>query len=317
MLKFILKRIYTAIPTLFLISLFIFGLQKLIPGDPALILAGEDRSPEAIAYIRDAYHLNEPIINQYLYWLGDALQGDLGTSIRSDESVTSLLLTKLPVTIELSIFAMLFAIVISIPMSVIAAVKKNSGWDFSSSLVALAGQSIPNFWLGFMMILLVSVRWGLLPASGYVGPTESLVQNLQTMIMPAFVLGTGLAATLFRHSRGAMLEVLAADFIRTARAKGVSRKVIYLKHALRNALIPVVTMATIQFGELLGGAVLTEQVFTIPGLGKLIVDSVFNRDFPVVQGVVMFSALMFIVSNIVADIAYYVLDPKLRHREVY
>ncbi|SDG68804.1 peptide/nickel transport system permease protein [Vibrio xiamenensis] len=317
MLKFILKRIYTAIPTLFLISLFIFGLQKLIPGDPALILAGEDRSLEAIAYIRDAYHLNEPIINQYLYWLGDALQGDLGTSIRSDESVTSLLLTKLPVTIELSIFAMLFAIVISIPMSVIAAVKKNSGWDFSSSLVALAGQSIPNFWLGFMMILLVSVRWGLLPASGYVGPTESLVQNLQTMIMPAFVLGTGLAATLFRHSRGAMLEVLAADFIRTARAKGVSRKVIYLKHALRNALIPVVTMATIQFGELLGGAVLTEQVFTIPGLGKLIVDSVFNRDFPVVQGVVMFSALMFIVSNIVADIAYYVLDPKLRHREVY
>ncbi len=317
MLKFIVKRIYTAIPTLFLISLFIFGLQKLIPGDPALILAGEDRSPEAIEYIRAAYHLNEPIINQYLYWLGDALQGDLGTSIRSDESVTSLLLSKLPVTIELSIFAMLFAIVISIPMSVIAAVKKNSGWDFSSSLVALAGQSIPNFWLGFMMILLVSVRWGLLPASGYVGPTESLMQNLQTMVMPAFVLGTGLAATLFRHSRGAMLEVLAADFIRTARAKGVPRKIIYLKHALRNALIPVVTMATIQFGELLGGAVLTEQVFTIPGLGKLIVDSVFNRDFPVVQGVVMFSALMFIVSNIVADIAYYVLDPKLRHREVY
>ena len=317
MLKFILKRIYTAIPTLFLISLFIFGLQKLIPGDPALILAGEDRSPEAIAYIRDAYHLNEPFINQYLYWLGDALQGDLGTSIRSDESVTSLLLSKLSVTIELSVLAMLFAILISIPMSVIAAVRKNSGWDFSSSLVALAGQSIPNFWLGFMMILLVSVRWGLLPASGYVGPTESLLQNLQTMIMPAFVLGTGLAATLFRHSRGAMLEVLAADFIRTARAKGVSRKMIYLKHALRNALIPVVTMATIQFGELLGGAVLTEQVFTIPGLGKLIVDSVFNRDFPVVQGVVMFSALMFIVSNIVADIAYYVLDPKLRHREVY
>ncbi len=317
MLKFILKRIYTAIPTLVLISLFIFGLQKLIPGDPALILAGEDRSPEAIAYIRDAYHLNEPIINQYLYWLGGALQGDLGTSIRNDEPVTSLLLTKLPVTLELSIFAMLFAIVISIPMSVIAAVKKNSGWDFSSSLLALAGQSIPNFWLGFMMILLVSVRWGLLPASGYVGPTEDLIQNLQTMVMPAFVLGTGLAATLFRHSRGAMLEVLAADFIRTARAKGVSRKVIYLKHALRNALIPVVTMATIQFGELLGGAVLTEQVFTIPGLGKLIVDSVFNRDFPVVQGVVMFSALMFIVSNIVADIAYYVLDPKLRHREVY
>lgn len=316
MLKFILKRLYTSIPTLLLISLFIFSLQKLIPGDPALMLAGEDRSPEAIAYIRATYHLNEPVINQYFYWLGNALQGDLGTSIRSDEPVTSLLLSKLPVTIELSILAMFFALAISIPMSVVASVKKNSGWDLSSSLIALAGQSIPNFWLGFMMILLVSVRWGLLPASGYVGPTESLSQNLQTMIMPAFVLGTGLAATLFRHSRGAILEILAADFIRTARAKGVPRKIIYVKHALRNSLIPVVTMATIQFGELLGGAVLTEQVFTIPGLGKLIVDSVFNRDFPVVQGVVMFSALMFIVSNIAADIAYYVLDPKLRHREV-
>lgn len=316
MLKFILRRIYTAIPTLLLISLFIFGLQKLIPGDPALILAGEDRSPEAIAYIHEAYHLDEPFLVQYFYWLSDAVRGDLGTSIKSDESVTSLLLAKLPVTIELSIFAMLFALVISIPMSVIAAVKRGSKWDYSSSFVALAGQSIPNFWLGFMLILLVSVRWGLLPASGYVNPWESLSQNIQTMIMPAFVLGTGLAATLFRHSRGAMLEVLAADFIRTARAKGVARKTIYLKHALRNALIPVVTMATIQFGELLGGAVLTEQVFTIPGLGKLIVDSVFNRDFPVVQGVVMFSALMFIISNIVADIAYYVLDPKLRHREV-
>lgn len=287
-----------------------------MPGDPALMLAGEDRSPEAINYIRELYHLNEPFIVQYLYWLGDVLQGDFGTSIRSDESVMDLLLLKLPVTIELSILSMLFAILISIPMSIIAAVKKNSGWDFSSSIFALIGQSIPNFWLGFMMILLVSVHWGILPASGYVSPFESLSQNIQTMIMPAFVLGTGLAATIFRHSRGAMLEVLAADFIRTARAKGVKRKTIYLKHALRNALIPVVTMITIQFGELLGGAVLTEQVFTIPGLGKLIVDSVYNRDFPVVQGIVMFSALMFIFSNIIADSAYYLLDPKLRHREV-
>ncbi|WP_372882145.1 ABC transporter permease [Psychromonas sp.] len=316
MLKFIINRIYIAIPTLFLISFFIFGLQKLMPGDPALMLAGEDRSPEAINYIRELYHLNEPFIVQYLYWLGDVLQGDFGTSIRSDESVMDLLLLKLPVTIELSILSMLFAILISIPMSIIAAVKKNSGWDFSSSIFALIGQSIPNFWLGFMMILLVSVHWGILPASGYVSPFESLSQNIQTMIMPAFVLGTGLAATIFRHSRGAMLEVLAADFIRTARAKGVKRKTIYLKHALRNALIPVVTMITIQFGELLGGAVLTEQVFTIPGLGKLIVDSVYNRDFPVVQGIVMFSALMFIFSNIIADSAYYLLDPKLRHREV-
>jgi len=316
MLKFILHRIYIAIPTLFLISLFIFGLQKLMPGDPALLLAGEDRSPEAIEYIREMYHLNEPFIMQYLHWLLGVLQGDFGTSIRSDEPVIDLLLLKLPVTIELSILSMLFAICISIPMSILAAVKKNSGWDLSSSIFALIGQSIPNFWLGFMLILLISVKWGLLPASGYVSPFESLYQNLQTMLMPAFVLGTGLAAAIFRHSRSAMLEVLTADFIRTARAKGVKRRVIYLKHALRNALIPVVTMITLLFGELLGGAVLTEQVFTIPGLGKLIVDSVYNRDFPVVQGVVMFSALMFILSNILADASYYLLDPKLRSREV-
>ncbi|MBF9000210.1 MULTISPECIES: ABC transporter permease [Vibrio] len=317
MLSFILKRLYTAIPTLLLISLFIFGLQKLIPGDPALILAGEDRSPEALAYIRDMYHLNEPFITQYFYWISNALTGDLGTSMKTSQPVVDLLLSKLPVTIELSLLAMAFALVISIPMSVIAAVKRNSKWDIGASIFALAGQSIPNFWLGFMMILLVSVSWGLLPASGYVSPLESLSQNLETMVMPAFVLGTALAATLFRHSRGAMLEVLSADYIRTARAKGVKRKTIYLKHALRNALIPVVTLATIQFGELLGGAVLTEQVFTIPGLGKLIVDSVYNRDFPVVQGVVMFSALMFILSNILADAAYYLLDPKLRIREVH
>lgn len=316
MFKFILNRIYIAIPTLLLISLFVFGLQKLMPGDPALILAGEDRSPEAINYIREAYHLNEPFIVQYFYWLGGVLQGDLGTSIRSDQSVMELLLFKLPVTIELSILSILFAICISIPMSIISAVKKNSGWDFSSSIFALIGQSIPNFWLGFMLILLVSVKWGLLPASGYMSPFEDLWQNVQTMVMPAFVLGTGLAATIFRHSRSAMLEVLSLDFIRTARAKGVKRKAIYFKHALRNALIPVVTMVTILFGELLGGAVLTEQVFTIPGLGKLIVDSVYNRDFPVVQGVVMFSALIFIFSNILADASYYLLDPKLRNREV-
>lgn len=317
MLSFIFKRLYTAIPTLLLISLFIFGLQKLIPGDPALVLAGEDRSPEALAYIREAYHLNEPFINQYFYWISEALTGNLGTSMKTSQPVVDLLLAKLPVTIELSLLAMAFALIISIPMSVIAAVKRNSKWDFSASIFALAGQSIPNFWLGFMMILLISVRWGWLPASGYVSPLESIAQNIETMIMPAFVLGTGLAATLFRHSRGAMLEVLSADYIRTARAKGVKRKAIYLKHALRNALIPVVTLATIQFGELLGGAVLTEQVFTIPGIGKLIVDSVYNRDFPVVQGVVMFSALMFILSNIVADVAYYLLDPKLRIREVH
>ncbi|UJF17896.1 ABC transporter permease [Vibrio sp. SS-MA-C1-2] len=316
MLTFILKRLLSSIPTLFLISLIIFILQKMIPGDPALVLAGEDKSPEALAYIRELYHLNESVLMQYFYWLSGVVQGDFGTSIRTAQPVMELLISKLPVTLELSLLSMLIALLISIPMGVIAAVKKNSKWDVISSFFALAGQSIPNFWLGFMLILLVSVRWGVLPASGYVSPQEDLLLNLQTMIMPSLVLGTGIAAVLFRHTRGAMSEVLHADYIRTARAKGVNRYIIFIKHGLKNAIIPVITLSTIQFGELMGGAVLTEQVFTIPGLGKLIVDSVYNRDFPVVQGVVLFSALSFIICNILADVAYYVFNPKLRHQEV-
>ncbi|WP_110649250.1 ABC transporter permease [Salinicola peritrichatus] len=312
MLGFIVRRLLIALPTLFLITLMVFSLQLLLPGDPALALAGEERDPAVIEAIREQYHLNDPIPVQYAHWLIAALHGDLGISLRNREPVTSLIVDKLPVTLELAILAMLIALVIGIAAGLVSAIKKGSRWDFGANVVALSGISVPNFWLGIMLILLISVRWGWLPASGYTSPLDSLAQNLEMMIMPAVVLGTAIAGVMMRHTRSAMISAIHADYVRTARAKGLSERVVMLKHALRNALVPVVTMGTLQFGELLSGAVLTEQVFTIPGFGKLIVDAVFNRDYAVVQGVVLFTGTVYILMNLLADLLYYLLNPRLR-----
>lgn len=312
MLLFILRRILIAIPTLILVSIFVFSLQKLLPGDPILVMAGEDRDPEVIALLREKYHMNEPIVVQYLYWAGDVLRGDLGISLRTNEPVLDLIASKLPVTIQLAVMSMLFAFLIGIPAGILSAVHKGTWVDWLANLVALSGLSIPNFWLGIMLILLVSVNLGWLPASGYESPWVDPWKSLTTMIMPAFVLGTALAATLMRHTRSAMLGVLQADYVRTARAKGLRGRVVIIKHAFRNAVLPVVTLSALLFGELLAGAVLTEQIFTIPGFGKLIVDAVFNRDYAVVQGVVLCTAVGFIFMNLVADVLYVILNPRLR-----
>lgn len=312
MYRYIGKRLLIAIPTLILISLFVFSLQKLLPGDPALVMAGEQRDPAAIAFIREKYHLNEPIPIQYLYWVNDMAHGDFGTSLRTNEPVLTLIGQKLPVTLQLAVMAMILALVIGIPTGILSAVKKGTVTDYIANIVALSGLSIPNFWLGIMLILLVSVRLGWLPASGYVSPLEDPGRSIQTMIMPAFVLGTAIASAFMRHTRSAMLGVLQSDYVRTARAKGLTEQVVVLKHAFRNALIPIVTLAALIFGELLAGAVLTEQIFTIPGFGKLIVDAVFNRDYAVVQGIVLCTAVAFIVMNLLADVAYVLLNPRLR-----
>ncbi len=312
MARYIGKRLLIAIPTLILISLFVFSLQKLLPGDPALVMAGEQRDPAAIAFIREKYHLNEPIPMQYLYWVGGMAHGDFGTSLRTNEPVLTLIGQKLPVTLQLAVMAMILALVIGIPAGILSAVKKGTLTDYIANIVALSGLSIPNFWLGIMLILLVSVRLGWLPASGYVSPLEDPGRSFQTMIMPAFVLGTAIAAAFMRHTRSAMLGVLQSDYVRTARAKGLTETVVVLKHAFRNALIPIVTLAALIFGELLAGAVLTEQIFTIPGFGKLIVDAVFNRDYAVVQGIVLCTAVAFILMNLLADVAYVLLNPRLR-----
>jgi peptide/nickel transport system permease protein len=312
MLTFILRRLLIAIPTLLIVSVFVFTLQKLLPGDPALVLAGEERDPEVLAFIREKYRLNDPIIHQYFYWLGGLVQGDLGISLRTNQPVLQLIADKLPVTIQLAVMAMAIAMAIGIPAGILSAVKKGGPIDYIANFVALSGLSIPNFWLGIMLILLVSVQLGWLPASGYVSPLEDPARSFQTMIMPAFVLGTALAATLMRHTRSAMLGVLKADYVRTARAKGLGERVVVIKHAFRNALLPIVTLGALLFGELLAGAVLTEQIFTIPGFGKLIVDAVFTRDYAVVQGVVLCTAAGFILMNLIADILYFLLNPRMR-----
>ncbi|MGJ8602767.1 MAG: ABC transporter permease [Marivita sp.] len=312
MLPFLLRRILIAIPTIILISIFVFLMQKLLPGDPLLVLAGEERDPEVLEFLREKYRLNDPIWRQYLAWIWNALQGDLGISLRTNQPVTELIAQKLPVTIQLAIMSLIFALVIGIPAGILSAVKKGTATDYIANIVALSGLSIPNFWLGIMLILLVSVKWQLLPASGYVPLSEDFWQSIKTMLMPSFVLGTALAATLMRHTRSSMLGVMSADYVRTARAKGLSERVVILKHALRNALTPIVTLTALLFGELVAGAVLTEQIFTIPGFGKLVVDAVFNRDYAVVQGIVLVTAVGFIMMNLIADALYFVLNPRLR-----
>ncbi len=312
MLSYFLRRVAIAIPTILLISIFVFALQKLLPGDPLLVLAGEERDPEVLEFLREKYRLNDPIPVQYITWVGNALQGDLGTSFRTNQPVTELIGQKLPVTIQLAVMSLIFAVLIGIPAGILSAYKKGTLTDYIANIVALSGLSIPNFWLGIMLILLVSVKWQLLPASGYVPLSEDFWLSIKTMLMPAFVLGTALAATLMRHTRSAMLGVLTSDYVRTARAKGLSERKVVLKHAFRNALTPIVTLTALLFGELIAGAVLTEQIFTVPGFGKLVVDAVFNRDYAVVQGIVLVTAVGFIIMNLLADMAYFLLNPRLR-----
>lgn len=313
MFKIILRRVLVAIPTLILVSMIVFLLQKLLPGDAVLTMAGEERDPAVLEYLREKYKLNASWPVQYWAWVTNVIQGDLGSSLRTDVPVTQLIAQKLPVTLQLATMAMCFAIVVGVPMGIIAAVRKGTLTEMGANVAALSGMSIPNFWLGIMLIMLVSVKWRLLPASGYVSPTEDFWLSMKTMLMPALVLSTAIAAYLMRHTRSAMLEALNADYVRTARAKGVSARRVVLRHALRNALMPIVTLVTLLFGELMAGAVLTEQVFTIPGFGKLIVDAVFTRDYAVVQGVVLCVAVGFIVMNLLADILYILVNPRLRH----
>jgi peptide/nickel transport system permease protein len=314
MVALILNRVLIAIPTLLIVSMLVFALQHALPGDPFLVIAGEERDPETIARLRALYRMDDPVVVQYFAWLGQVAQGEFGRSLRTGEPVLGLVAQKLPVTLQLAVAAMIVALAIGLPAGILAAVRKGGAVDYAASTVALAGLSIPNFWLGIMLILLISVEWGLLPASGYVPFFSDPIGAIETLIMPAFVLGTGLAAFIMRHTRSAMLEVMRADYIRTARAKGLEESVVINRHALRNALAPVITLSTILFGELLAGAVLTEQVFTIPGFGKLIIDAVFNRDYGVVQGVVLCTAIGFIVMNLVADVLYIVVNPRLRGR---
>ncbi len=306
-------RLLQVLPTILLVSVLVFALQQLMPGDPAVVLAGEERGdPVVLAQIRSELWLDRSLPAQYLHWIGGVLHGDLGFSWRIRQPVSELVLTKLPVTLQLGAMAFLIALLIGVPAGILSAANRNKPLDYVANLIGLAGLSTPNFWLGIMLILLVSVQLGWLPPSGYVPLAEDWRQSLATTIMPAFVLGNSIAAILMRHTRSAMLQALDQDYVRTARAKGLRERTVVLRHAFRNALVPVVTLGALELGTLLSGAVLTEQVFSIPGFGKLVVDAVFNRDYPVVQGVVLVTAGLFILLNLLADVLYVVINPRLR-----
>jgi peptide/nickel transport system permease protein len=314
MLDFLARRCAISALTLFLITIIVFTGVRLIPGDPARVMAGTDADEAGLAEIRAKYGLDDPIPVQYLRWLALALRGDLGESIRTREPVVKTVATKLPITLQLAGFAICIAVAIAIPAGIFSAVRRNTLWDFLANAVSLCGVSIPSFWLGIMLILLLSVRLHLLPASGFVPFFQDPLANLQRMVMPAFVLGAALAAVLMRQTRNSMIEVMSANYIRTAYSKGLAEGVVVLRHALRNGLIPIVTILGLQMGALMGGAVVTEQIFVVPGFGRLIVESVFTRDYPLVQGVVLITASSYVLINLLVDVSYSLLNPRIRVR---
>jgi len=278
------------------------------------VMAGTEADAAGLEEIRQKYGLRDPVPVQYLKWAGRALRGDLGESIRTKEPVLRLIRQKLPITLQLALYSLVIALLIAVPAGVLAAVRRNTVWDYLASGVSLCGVSIPNFWLGIMLILFLSVRLQWLPASGFVSPFEDLWGNTQRLLMPAFVLGAALAAVLMRQTRNSMIEVLSADYIRTAYAKGLRTGLVVFRHAIRNGLIPVITIFGLQLGALIGGAVVTEQIFVVPGFGRLILEGVFTRDYPIVQGVVLITASAYVLVNLLVDVSYSLLNPRIRIR---
>lgn len=308
---YIARRAGASLLTLFIATIVVFVGVRALPGDPAIALSAENPSPQVIAAIRHEYALDKPLPVQYVVWLGKALHGNLGTSPKTGLPVAQSLAERLPITLELTILAMVIAIAVGLPIGILAAVRRGSLADYLASTTAIAGLSVPHFWLGILFILAFAVNLQWLPASGFV-PLTDPGANLAHMIMPAAVLGIGMAAVVMRQMRSAMLESLGADYIRTARAKGMSEGVVVGMHALRNSLITVVTVLGLQLGVLISGAVITEQIFIIPGIGKLTIDSVFSRDYPTLQGVVLITATGYILANLVTDICYSLLNPRIR-----
>ena len=296
------------------ISLIVFVLVHLVPGDVVSILLGPTTSPEAREALRKLFGLDEPLQVQYVRWLGGVLHGDLGTSLRTGQPVLSSILDRFSVTLELTGLAMVVALLIGVPAGLIGAVKQYSKLDYAVTLFALAGLSVPNFLLATLMILLLSLSVRLLPPSGYVAFSVDPAQNLRLMAMPALALGLGAASYITRMTRSSVLETLRQDFVRTAYAKGLPSLAVIIGHALKNALIPIVTVVGIQLGYLLGGAVIVEAIFAVPGVGRLALDGINMRDYPVVQGTVLFITVVFVFINLAVDVLYAYLDPRVHYR---
>jgi peptide/nickel transport system permease protein len=308
---FLLRKVGAALIVLVLASMLVFIGVRAIPGDPATALGAENRDPAVLAAIRHKYRLDEPLPLQYLNWVSLAVRGDLGRDQR-ELSVSNTIVHRLPITLELAGLAILIGSVIGITAGVIAAVRRGKPTDYAATSVALVGLSVPHFWLGIMMIIYFAVKLNWLPAGGYVPFSQDPIQNLEHMLMPAVVLGTGLSAVLMRQMRSSMLGALGADYVRTARAKGLSEWSVVGKHALRNSLITVTTVIGLQLGALISGAVITEQIFVIPGFGRLTIDAVNQRDYTLLQGVVLVAAAGYVIVNLFVDVVYTFLNPRIR-----
>jgi peptide/nickel transport system permease protein len=312
-LLYIAKRLLITIPVLFGMSLLVFSLIHLVPGDPAQVMLGLTATPENVATLHKQLRLDDPLWRQYLTWLWNLLHGDLGTDFRSHEPLTQMLLRRLPVTLELTLFATLIAVVIAIPLGVVAAARRRGAADVTGTALSLFGISVPDFWLGVLLILVVSMRLDWLPPSGYRPLKDGLVSNLRYMTLPALTLAISMSAVLMRTTRAAMVEVLDQDFITFTRAKGLRERLVIYKHALRNASIPIVTVLGLQFGYLLGGAVIVENLFGLPGIGRMTLNAVNTRSYPIVQGGVLVIGLLFMVVNLATDLLYAALNPRIRY----
>ncbi len=316
MRNFVIQRLAALIPTLLGVSVIVFLVIHLIPGDTITAMIGTQYKLTEVqaASLRAYFGLDKPLWEQYLRWILAAVRGDLGYSVRSGQSVMSEILRSFPVTLELALFSMVIALTLGLPIGILSAVRRDTPVDFFGRLFALIGLALPNFWLGTLIILVLSVVFGIMPNSGdYVSFTEAPLKNLSQLFFPAITLGFAFTASIMRTTRSAMLEVLRQDYVRTARGKGVLERNVIVTHSLRNALIPLITIIGVEFGYLLGGAVIVENVFALPGIGRLIINGIDQRDYAVVQGTVLFVAVCFVLINLLVDIIYAYSDPRIRY----
>lgn len=313
-MRMIAGRLLALLPVLFGLCVLSFALLASVPGDPVTAMLGLEADPAAIAALRAKYALDDPLPLRFLAWFWQVLQGDLGRSIQTGRPVLAMIGAALVPTLQLALAALLVSLVIAIPAGVVAATRRNGAADFTATLLALCGLSLPSFWLGILLIMGFSIALPVLPSSGHAPLLADPGEALRHLALPALTLGAAMAAATMRMTRAAMIEVLSADYIRTARAKGLPARRVVWRHALRNALMPVVTLVGLQLGQLMGGVVVTESVFSWPGIGKLTVDAIFARDYPVVQGAILVTATLFVLINLATDLLYTVLDPRLRSR---
>lgn len=311
MISNIIKKLLSMIPLLLIISIVLFFLINALPGDATMSLIGETASEEYVAQLREKMGLDKPPIQRYGAWLWDLLHGDMGDSLTTSETVAQKIAMRFPITMEITLVSMVISVLTALPLGVLSAIKRNTAGDVVGSIISMLGVAMPSFWLGLLLVMFFAVQNGWLPASGFIPFSENPLGNIRCILLPCISIGFGFAATIMRQTRSSLLEVLEQDYILTAQAKGLREKIVIWKHAMRNALIPVLTVTAMQIGRLIGGAVVTETVFAIPGMGSAIVSSILNRDYPVAMGMIMVVAAVVILINTFVDVLYLLVDPRI------